>query len=1145
MGLGNTNQGFSGGGGGSTSCINSVGLTMPSAFNVCNSPLTCSGTINVCGAGATSQYIRGDGTLADFPSVGGGSSVNYYLNGSVNQGTFGGDVYYQMSKTALTGAGVDFTRTNAQGNGYIASFITDVGDPSFLNIPSGNWNLEFYFNSSSSGGNPSFYGELYKVSASNVFTLIASNSVSPEGITGGTSVDQYYTSISVPQTTLLITDRLAIRIYVTTSNRNITFHTENNTLSEVLTTFTTGITALNGLTEQVQLFSVGTCGTDFNIDSCCATHTFNLPTASCSARGALSAADYCSFSQKVMVVGCQSGSTVRECNNNVACGSFSTISGGVYNTNGSNSCYSVIGGGSNNCIFGRNSSILGGDSNIIYFTSSYSSVSGGYGNNMIAAYTGASGCQLFACCPCTFYANNFCACGSVYSSALSCGCAVCANANGQLVGYTPTVSTAPIIVLGSGCCSTLRCGVGNCASDCYSFAGGGSVNCAAGAYSFVGGGCNNKALSYFTFVGSGNGNVASATNSFVGGGYNNTVYGTESFIGGGFSNTVSAAYSFVGGGRGNVASATNSFVVGGYNNSALSCFTFIGGGIGNAASGCCSFIGSGYGNFACGVGSFVGGGVCNTALASFSGAVGCCLNACVAATFYSNNFCACGSVYSSALSCGCAVCANANGQLVGYTPTVSTAPIIVLGSGCCSTLRCGVGNCASGCYSFAGGGCCNIVSGAFSGAVGCNLNACNACTFYSNNFCACGSFYSSALTSGRAVCVSTNGQLVGYIPTVATAPVMVLGTGVCSTVRCGVGNCASGGNSFVVGFSNTASGYYSSVGGGTFNTVTSVFSNISGGYTNNVCSSSSSIVGGNYNNILCNSPYSIISGGAGNTVTSCYGFIGGGTFNTVSAAYSGATGFCLNACNAFTFYTNNFCACGSLYSSALTSTCAVCVSTNGQLVGYTPSSGGITGSGTCNFVPKFTGSTTLGNSLVYDNGTSVGINTTTPSASYKLDVNGASNFYSSTVGATVLTVQGSTGQLFTVSDVTTGNVFQVNDVSGLPLFAVNANGSYYSYTKSLTAIAATTVAYSVDKTTGTAAYFDYRLTNTTNSGWRAGTVMVVWDGTNVEFTDTSTNDITATTSGLSWTAAISGSNLNLTATITSGTWNIKIGSRVI
>ena len=138
--------------------VTSVGLTMPSAFTVTNSPITSSGDIAVTGAGLVSQYVRGDGTLANFPtSTGGGSSVNYYLNGSVSQGTFGGTTYYQMSKTPILGAGTNFTRTNGQGNGYIASFITDAGDPSFLNIPAGNWNLEFYFNASSGGGSPSFY----------------------------------------------------------------------------------------------------------------------------------------------------------------------------------------------------------------------------------------------------------------------------------------------------------------------------------------------------------------------------------------------------------------------------------------------------------------------------------------------------------------------------------------------------------------------------------------------------------------------------------------------------------------------------------------------------------------------------------------------------------------------------------------------------------------------------------------------------------------------------------------------------------------------------------------------------------------------------------------------------------------------------
>jgi hypothetical protein len=295
----------------SVGTVTSVGLSMPPAFTVASSPITGSGTIAVTGAGTVSQYVRGDGTLANFPnSTGGGASVNYYLNGSVSQGTFGGTTYYQMSKTPILGAGTNFIRTNGAGNGYIASFITDAGDPSFLNIPGGNWNLEFYFQSSASGGSPQFYGEIYKVSATNVFTLVASGSANPEGITNGTTVDQYYTSIPVPQTSLLITDRLAIRIYVITAGRTITLHTENGNLCEVLTTFTTGLTALNGLTQQVQYFAVGTSGTDFNISSATDTHTFNLPTASATNRGALSSADWTAFNGKFTLPSLTSGSVI-------------------------------------------------------------------------------------------------------------------------------------------------------------------------------------------------------------------------------------------------------------------------------------------------------------------------------------------------------------------------------------------------------------------------------------------------------------------------------------------------------------------------------------------------------------------------------------------------------------------------------------------------------------------------------------------------------------------------------------------------------------------------------------------------------------------------------------------------------------------
>jgi hypothetical protein len=286
-------------GGGGSGTVTSVGLSMPSAFTVTNTPITTSGTLTVTGAGTASQYIRGDGQLANFPSNGGGgSSVNYFLNGSVNQGTIGGDTYYEMSKVPVFGTGTNFTRTNAAGNGYIASFITDAGDPSLLNIPGGNWNLEFYFNASSGGGSPSFYAEIYKVSSTNVFTLVGSGSTNPEGITQGTVVDQYFTSVPVPQTSLLITDRLAIRIYVITGGRDITLHTEDNNLCQIITTFSTGLNALNGLTSQVQFFQVGTSGTDFGITPSVDTHTFNLPVASATNTGKLSSANWTTFNNK-------------------------------------------------------------------------------------------------------------------------------------------------------------------------------------------------------------------------------------------------------------------------------------------------------------------------------------------------------------------------------------------------------------------------------------------------------------------------------------------------------------------------------------------------------------------------------------------------------------------------------------------------------------------------------------------------------------------------------------------------------------------------------------------------------------------------------------------------------------------------------
>jgi len=233
--------------------------------------------------GAANQYVRGDGTLAIFPSSsGGGSSVSYYLNGSVNQGTFGGSTYYQMSRNAIVGTGTNFSTSS---DGLIAQFITDANDPDVVSIPSGNWNVEFFMNvSASSGALASFYVEIYKYNGS-TFTLLATNVATPEQLTNTTTVDAYFTSVAMPLSAMAVTDRLAVRIFANVASKTVTLYTEDNRLCQIVTTFSNGLTSLNNLTDQSQYLTTGTSGTDFNIVSSGDTHTFNIPSASASNRG--------------------------------------------------------------------------------------------------------------------------------------------------------------------------------------------------------------------------------------------------------------------------------------------------------------------------------------------------------------------------------------------------------------------------------------------------------------------------------------------------------------------------------------------------------------------------------------------------------------------------------------------------------------------------------------------------------------------------------------------------------------------------------------------------------------------------------------------------------------------------------------------
>lgn len=152
-------------------------------------------------------------------------------------------------------------------------------------------------------------------------------------------------------------------------------------------------------------------------------------------------------------------------------------------------------------------------------------------------------------------------------------------------------------------------------------------------------------------------------------------------------------------------------------------------------------------------------------------------------------------------------------------------------------------------------------------------------------------------------------------------------------------------------------------------------------------------------------------------------------------------------------------------------------------------------------------------------------------------------------GGTVMDVQGSLGQLFSITDSLTGDILTVSDISGIPILTVNSddlvtidgqlliNSYYYS---SITS--GTTLISTVSMSDASAAFFDYYVKDGENM--RMGTLMVVWTSIAIQFTDYSTDDI-GDTSSVKFTVAINGTNIQVSAVITSGSWIIKTSIRLL
>ena len=145
----------------------------------------------------------------------------------------------------------------------------------------------------------------------------------------------------------------------------------------------------------------------------------------------------------------------------------------------------------------------------------------------------------------------------------------------------------------------------------------------------------------------------------------------------------------------------------------------------------------------------------------------------------------------------------------------------------------------------------------------------------------------------------------------------------------------------------------------------------------------------------------------------------------------------------------------------------------------------------------------------------------------------------------LFSIQGSSGELFSVTDSLTGSLFSVNDISGLPIVEVFSDntilmGSYLApslnTTVKITANSGTTNIYSIPTSAYTGAFFEYTVNDGTNL--RAGSIMSIWSGNTVNYTETSTTDIGNTTPITFNMISSSGFTL-LRTSATTNSWTVK------
>lgn len=157
-------------------------------------------------------------------------NAKYYFNGGINSTVIGGVTYKQLGSTDNVAPWVIINRT---GDGLVAGFITNVGYPNTTSISASTWTFNNYIALYQGiAGTPQFYIKVSKYNGTALTTIATSANVNI--IQSGNTL--YTTNVSIPATSLAISDRIVVEIYaVNIGERLIEWYTQGSSVNTALT----------------------------------------------------------------------------------------------------------------------------------------------------------------------------------------------------------------------------------------------------------------------------------------------------------------------------------------------------------------------------------------------------------------------------------------------------------------------------------------------------------------------------------------------------------------------------------------------------------------------------------------------------------------------------------------------------------------------------------------------------------------------------------------------------------------------------------------------------------------------------------------------------------------------------------------------